>query len=169
MTTAASIDRALDLVDWIDTGLHDLTFSGSLRNKLSVACFLVVQEHHHSVAVLFQANLNGSAFALVRPQYETYIRGLWLAYCATDKQLADFAKGVEPPKINILISDIEKTIPLNNRKFSQIKAKNWGLMCAFTHTGAQQVLSWITAETIESNYAVKDIEEVIGFTGIVIK
>lgn len=164
MTTTESIDRAIDLVGWLETELHDLAFPGSLRNTLSVPCFAIAQEHFHSIAVLFKSNLNSSAFALVRPQYETYIRGMWLGFCATDKQLDDFAKGVELPRINVLISDIEGMIPFDDRKFSKIKANSWGLMCAYTHTGSRQVFNWITPETIESDYSSEEIAEVIKFT-----
>ncbi len=138
--------------------------SSSLRNnRLACACFGVVQEHHEAVVLLLKSDLNGSAFALLRSQYESCIRGLWLAYCATDQQLDRFAKGAEPPKFGELLANIESAPAFNQNLLSQIKAHSWSSMCAYTHTGSLQVQRWNTPDAIEPNYSDAEIAEVEKF------
>jgi len=38
-------------------------------------------------------------------------------------------------------------------------------MCAYTHTGSQQVLRWSANEAIQPNYSDAEINEVLSFTG----
>jgi len=38
-------------------------------------------------------------------------------------------------------------------------------MCAYTHTGAQQIQRWNTSNFIEANYSDEEVSEVLCFTG----
>jgi hypothetical protein len=38
-------------------------------------------------------------------------------------------------------------------------------MCAYTHTGAQQVQRWNTRDSIAPNYSDEEVDEVLRFTG----
>lgn len=67
-----------------------LSFKHSERNVGSATLFDLAHEHAKSIAILIDHKLFGSAYALLRPCIEAYIRGSWLLYCATDDEVTRF-------------------------------------------------------------------------------
>jgi len=65
---------------------------GTQPDHLAVTAFWVTHEHHASVIHLTKFGHMASAHALMRPAFESYVRGLWLT-CADDKQLEHYQKG----------------------------------------------------------------------------
>ena len=59
----------------------------SKRSHLSSACLITAIEHGIAILVLIDEGLHGSALALVRLQFEAYVRGTWLAQCAGDNEV----------------------------------------------------------------------------------
>jgi len=47
----------------------------------------IALEHHAAIWLLTDRKLNGSAFALVRPVYDTTLRALWINKVATEQQM----------------------------------------------------------------------------------
>lgn len=74
------LNKSNELVDSIE-------FKSTERNRVVAALFHLSLEHHGSIHLLVQHKHNGSAFALLRPQFEAYVRGLWFMKCATQEQL----------------------------------------------------------------------------------
>ena len=55
------------------------------------ALFDQVHEHHRAISCS-KVPLDGSAFSLFRPTFETYVRRVWLLRCASEKEVRRFAK-----------------------------------------------------------------------------
>ena len=159
-----AIAKARELVEWTAQALYDLELPGTTRTRIAATCFGVAQEHHHAIVVLLEANLKSSAFALVRAVYEAYVRGLWLAHCANDAELEAFSTGTEPPKMDTLLSAIERTEVFAGGELSEIKTHNWRSMCDYAHSGSRQVQRWNTSDIITPNHSVEEIDEILGFT-----
>ena len=53
--------------------------TAAMPERLSVA-----QDHHCAIVLLLQEGLCASAFALLRLEFEAYLRGAWLAHCASE-------------------------------------------------------------------------------------
>jgi len=159
-----AIAKARQLVEWTVKALYDLELPGTRRTRIAATCFGVAQEHHHAIVVLLETNLKSSAFALVRAVYEAYVRGLWLAHCANDAELETFSTGVEPPKMDTMLSAIECTGVFAGGELSQIKTQNWRSMCDYAHSGSRQVQRWNTSDIITPNHSVEEIDEILGFT-----
>lgn len=53
-------------------------------------------EHSDSILRLLVSGLQTSAFALVRPQFESLLRGVWLAYAATDDWVFNLSQPITP-------------------------------------------------------------------------
>ena len=85
-----SIDKAFGLHEWVMENLDGLDISTEKRILLAVSCYDIVIEHHIGITVLLKSKINGSAFALVRPLFETFVRGVWLRHCATDKEIEKY-------------------------------------------------------------------------------
>src|SRR5215472_9177562 len=97
-----------DLSKWLDSSIHNLEIPTGDRETIVGALFDQVHEHHKAIYLLLQNSLAGSAFSLVRPMFETFVRGLWLLYCASEKAVEKFKKDKLDLKFERLIGEIEK-------------------------------------------------------------
>jgi hypothetical protein len=167
MSTQQLLSRSHELAAWLEAQVHDLAVPASLRTRCSGACFVVAQEHHAAIALLLSQPLPifASAFALVRPVYESLIRGLWLQHCATDEKVQAFSIGNRPPQVPDLLSAIKLTPVYSSGLLSVVYEQSWDAMCAYTHTGAQQIQRWNGSAAIQENYAEAEVCEVLRCTG----
>lgn len=140
---------------WIDvcsTLLNSKGFESSVRSRVSVGLLHLSIEHHRSIHFLTTQNHHGSSFALLRPQFESYIRGLWFFNCASEKQLESFLNDDEIPRINTLITEIENSGVFKENKLQGVKEKVWREMCGYTHGGYFQVANRNTENDIVNDY-----------------
>lgn len=77
-----------------------IEIDSSARCRIPATLFHLCVEHQQGIYTLTKEELLGSAFALLRPQFEAYVRGVWYHHCASESKLDSFLKGSEPPKIN---------------------------------------------------------------------
>lgn len=171
MTTTQRLAQGHNLAAWVEEQVNELPLgNGSLRVRLPATCFIVAQEHHQAILILLSQThpVHASAFALVRPVYEAYLRGVWLARCATKENLERFSKGESPPKMPVMLAAIEKTPEYGSGQLSDIYTRSWTAMCAYTHTGSEQVQRWNTSDAIQQDYPDADVEEVLTFTGALV-
>jgi len=121
-------------------------------------------EHHHSIAILVENNRIASAIALVRSEYESYLRGMWLLLCAPEEGLDKLAKGNRSckfPKIRELITAVESASESGERLLSRLHDKSYHVLCDYTHTGSLQMQRWNSVDAIEPTYSPEEIDELI--------
>lgn len=159
--------KAGEYVEWLRIQLHEKAIPSTNRTRAAVACFALAQEHHHSIVLLAQNRLYGSAFSLLRVAFEAYIRGEWLSSCARDEQVEEFVNGVEPPRLSLMIEQIEQFLAFSQQILSAVKKAHWQSMCAYTHSGGLHIQRWQTLFAVEPNYSSKEIDEVLSFAEIV--
>ena len=148
----AQVSRALD----------GLPYGASPRHRISGALLHLSLEHFSSILLLVRHKLHhGSAYALVRPQFETLIRGMWVYSCATEQQVEEFCSGSEPPKIKQMINAIESLPGIENDALTKIHKRTWNAMNSYTHGGTEQVLLRLTETEITSNFSPKDITNLL--------
>lgn len=116
---------------------------------------------------MIEHRLYASSFALIRVAFEAYVRGEWLALCATNTQIRRFINGEEPPKIDHLLTALENIPTFKEQVLSKIKKHRWKAMCAYTHTGGLHVQRWNTVAAIEPNYSLEEVLEVLKFAEII--
>ena len=167
MNSAQQLAQGHNLAAWIEHHTHELPLPESVRVRLAATCFLVTQEHHQAILLLLSQThpLYAPAFALVRPVFEAYLRGVWLAHCAADADVGRFTQGESPPKVPAMLAAIKQRSEFDSGQLSAIYSRCWSVMCAYTHTGSQQVLRWNTSDSIQPNYSDADVDEVLSFTG----
>ena len=166
MSIDSRITGAKGIYGWLEQHINGLTsFNATDRLRLSVALFDLVHEHSKAVCLLLDRapahRLTGSAFALVRPTFETFVRGLWLRHCATDSEIASFANDDKIEKIDKLLREIESKDGYDVGVLSCIKNSVWSAMCSYTHGGQFQAVRRITSESIMPSYADDEIEALI--------
>lgn len=154
---------AREYVEWLRLTVHEKEFLATNRTRAAVSCFAIAQDHHHAIILLVDHYLYASAFSLLRSAFETYVRGQWITHCATDNQIEKYLKGWEPPRIDKLLAAVEKTPGFSEQVLSRVKAKGWGAMCAYTHSGGLQIQRWNTSDGIEPNYSPEEVLEVVAF------
>lgn len=156
-----------EFVEWLRLAVHDKELPSNDRVRASAPCLGIAQDHHHAIALLVEHRLYASSFSLLRVAFEAYIRGEWLALCATDQQLREFLRAKEPPRLSTMLQELEKTPAFTEQVLSSLKKRHWDAMCGYTHTGGLHVQRWITADSIEPSYDPREVEEVLFLAEIV--
>ena len=144
-------------------------FPPGRRVQLSVASFAIVRDHHLAIAVLLDAGLCASAFALMRALFEAAVKGMWFSYCASDGKLEAYASRDELPQVGELVADLLETQlpPLLASHFRRIKKSYWKVMSSFAHAGHAQVRHWLAPKGVQAAYTPAEIDELVTFTAFV--
>jgi hypothetical protein len=166
MKTHANIAaRSWALVQAIAAETPELPMAPTIRNRLAAAQLGTSLEHHHAIALLLNAERRTSAFALLRPLWESYIRGTWLMHCVPDEQIEGYWSKPLPSAAKV-IEDL-KTLPdFEGKVLAEHKDTYWDAMCDFTHSGATQMQQWQSEEFIEPRHTVEDTARVAYIAGL---
>jgi len=149
---------------WVNTSgdlVDGIQISTDKRTRVAAALFHLSMEHHGSIHVLITKKHYGSAFALLRPQFEAFVRGAWFQNCASDEHLIEYMNNSEPPKINKLISEIEATPNYVENTLKEMKKNAWSSLCGYTHGGFSQVINRTTATEVSNDYSSENIVNLI--------
>lgn len=138
-----------------------ITFETTNRMRVAVALMHLSLEHQTGIHSLVSLGVIGSAFALFRPQFEAYVRGVWYHRCATDAQISLFIDGEQPPKINVLIEEIEKLEAFDEKLLSSTKSQLWPKLNDFTHGGTTQVKARCSVDEVTQNYKEEHIANLL--------
>lgn len=159
------ISKGFDLHNWMTPRLDGLEIKKGRRVLLSIGCLDQAIEHHVAICQLLKCRVNGSAFALVRLIFESFVRGVWLKNCATESQLKKF----ETDKLNLhfweLLEAIESLESFRSGMLGRLKEQAWTAMNSFTHTGFQQASRRFGKELIEPTYTDAEVIEVLKISG----
>ncbi len=166
MENHAYLERAFQIGEEFRLLVDGVSIPANTRSRLSSSYYWIAMDHHHAILLLIQENLNSSAFALLRVQFEAYVRGVWVWIGCDDTALGKFSNGGEPPMFSEMLKQIEGHPNFSNGDLSRFKQKNWGALCDYTHTGLIHLSRWNGDTEIVPNFDDKEIQEVIWFTGL---
>ena len=152
MSLETTINQSARWLNGCNSLIGEQSLKSSTRSRVAAALLHLSIEHHGSMQILVDHKHYGSAFTLLRPQFEAYLRGVWFQLCATDQQIAKFIKNDELPNIGELIKDIENVPGYEEGKLSAVKKSVWNKLCGYTHGGYVQVAYRNTANEITSDY-----------------
>jgi hypothetical protein len=156
-----AIDKSKRWMEQAHSLIDGRSFPTSDRNRVAVSLFHLCIEHHQGIHTLVDHGVIGSAFALVRPQLEAYVRGAWFAVCATDVDVARFLRDEGPPRIGILIENLEEKEAYKSGSLRRMKAELWDTLCGLTHGGYIQVLARNREDEIVQRYLLPHITGLI--------
>jgi nucleoside diphosphate kinase len=154
---------------WMDAsaGITDgLEFNSNIRRHLSVALHHLAIEHHQAIHTLVHNDVWGSAFALLRPQIEAYVRGMWYGACANDEELKNHFRDIDPPPFKEQVKQLIAVGAVQDN-LMQIHTKTWRELCGFTHGGIAQVRNRLSQNEIATKYALKDVENLIHTSAVI--
>ena len=114
-------------------------------------------QHHAALIYLLRDGRLPSATALLRPQYEAHLRGLWLLTEATDTEFDRFAEEGTFPTTE----DMTERVKGRSLALRVVKDLTWRRMCDYTHTGLSQLCRNIGESSIGFNYAATELEAML--------
>jgi hypothetical protein len=158
--------RALQqLTHEIDAALRGRYLPATPRARLAFGCFDLAVEHQSGIAVLADQPLWGPVFALLRIQLEAFIRGVWLARCAAEDQLAWFVDGKldKQRKFHELVTAVEQALKHDGAVLTKLREQSWSIFNDFTHTGFQHVARRNSETTTGPNYVDRELIQALRF------
>lgn len=163
--TESLIAQTFELHEWVAQRLDGLEISRDRKVLLAVSLYDVTIEHHIGISSLLRSRINGSAFALVRPLFETFVRGVWLRHCASDEQIDLYVSDRLDLKFRQVLEAVEKTGGFGYCVLSGLKQQAWRAMNSYTHGGIQQAGRRTSGFCIKPYYSEAEIVEVIKVAG----
>lgn len=156
-----SLDQSINSFKNIANLLEDKVVGNNERQTLLIGYFDICMEHIQSIHILVNNKLFGSAFALIRPFYETYYRALWMLKLASDIEVKGIANGKFTfPGMGSKIKGLD-SIYTGTDFFEQLKKNSWSAMCDYAHTGQLQLSRRWKEDELEPNYKDGEVIEVI--------
>lgn len=165
---SAVVEKSENLTHWIDSKVDGFEVPSILRFRLSAGCIDQALEHQKSIILLVRYKHFGSALALVRLIFESYVRGVWIHQCASDAEVEMFAKDKLKKSFPELLREIEKQDGFDDGILSSIHLRSWDAMNSFTHTGYKQSVRRNTETSIEPNYSEEEILETLNFANALV-
>jgi hypothetical protein len=163
---SAIIEKGKKLKQTIGAMVTRLDYPRGDRSFLILAYHSICAEHHGSIHLLVEYQLYGSSFALVRSLYECLYRSHWVHGCATEDQIAQIIKGKDIfPRMNVMVEEIDKRYATED--FWQIvKNNSWSAMNDYAHSGMRQISRRFVQDTVDPNYEIDEIKEVLNGTNM---
>ena len=166
MTHAQLIEDSEKLINWLDRQIDGLDVQADWRHRAAAGCLDLSMEYQKAIVLLVAKKIYGPAFSLMRLIAESYVRGVWLHRCATEKDLEKFAKD-KVPEFYVLLEDVEKLEEHKDKVLSRMKERSWKTMNSYTHTGYHQVIRRQTENSIEAAYDDDEILEMVNFANAI--
>ena len=124
----------------------------------------IALEHHEAILLLIKSNLLGSAFALVRPLFDTMFRALWINKAADQSQIEEASRDKDIfPAMSQMLVEIDQSYSIDNF-FQSFKGAKWRAMCSYAHSGSLQIARRFTNGDVKPSYKDTEILEVLNAT-----
>jgi hypothetical protein len=133
----------------------------------------IALEHHEAIWLLRQSSLIGSAIALVRPVYDTYLRALWINAVATPEQIERASRDeLKFPPMHQLRDNIKKAYfgtpawqDAENAKvikrFFEFFEALWRILSSYIHSGGRQLARRFTGDQVKPSYSDSEIAQAL--------
>jgi hypothetical protein len=148
----------------IDEKINGVGFEPTIKNKLSAPLFDIAHDHAKAIVILLEAPIYASAYALVRPLIESFVRAAWIQHCASDDDIKDIVKKDDfPLSFGKMLNAVEEKRGWE-KTLTQLKKSAWKSMHSYTHGGMQLISRRFKDANVEHNI---DKEEIIGILQLV--
>lgn len=137
------------------------------RLQLSMACQHMAIEHATSIIILVDSKKTGSALTLIRPMFESMVRGLWLRFSATDDEISKAEKDDFPGIGKIIAAFPTSDSDNSGTLLQEIKNTWWKQLCGYTHTGVPQIHSRLDESGVRSSYLYEEIETALRWANLI--
>jgi hypothetical protein len=155
------------------------------KTFMVVGYVIIAIQHHRAIWLLKDAELYGSAFALVRPVFDAWLRALWINAIATPEQIGQASRSHDElrfPNIDKMLADIRPIYfghaeqdadfkeavdrffyffagPNPKDKADPRATSLWKVLHGYTHPGARPLSRLFTGTQVKQNYSEWDIAQ----------
>ncbi len=156
-----SLSRARQLSDEVWEALDGIAVASDDRTRVAAALMNLSMSHYSAIVGLLECRRNASAFALVRPTIDGFLRSQWILFLASDLEIEGFAAGSDPPGTFTIVDRlIEKGIYQDDLKADLLKPI-WGLISDFVHGGGALALRHISEGAIGPSFKDEELDAVL--------
>ena len=164
------LDQAFDFMRMVKAEFDKQEFISDSRNTIYEPLFNNSFQHCVAVLALIKEDLHSSSEALLRPAVETYLRAMWVKYCANDTVLNKLQdnKG-EFPGLSKLLEKVETEVPAYQGTDFLTKQINplVNSMHDFTHGGIQSVAKQYFGDSLSNKREPKDVQAKINLVAFI--
>jgi hypothetical protein len=122
------------LANWIGDQIENANVSDTRKARSAMALYHIAFTHHGAILTLIDLGFRVSALALLRPLFESYLRGAWIEVSAKDGELDSFLSGESSPNFKALLNAAKQVS--GDDSLPNFVEMMWGRVCHFTHSGA---------------------------------
>ena len=157
------LQKSHEVVSMMDIALKDLQINEAPKFLIPSLFFSTAIEHFRSIIILIENNYFGSASTLVRSLFESYVKGIWFASCATEKDFLKLQQDKFEKPFGSLVSQLANT---GRPGLVSVKKDLWCTLNSFTHSGSAQLSRRINPESFEiiPSYDNRLIVEILNFS-----
>lgn len=150
------VERSVQLHETIHDYVETLIPFGELRFEIAFDSGVLALEHGTAALHLIEAGWTSSAFALMRPQFESLVRGIWLAYGASDLWVDKLSQPLtiaaqkqanEGPMVAEMLKQLEAATNAPAGIVGQLKEYrdvSWKALNSFNHGGIHALSKNVT-------------------------
>lgn len=143
------LKRSAEYEDFTMQMLNKRSYDNSERIHLSKVMCSVSLEHAESLKILIVSGNFTSAVGMLRSQYESFVRGVWVFYSASEKQLERLCSQLNVQNANIaeklpmlskMIEDLALSSPINAfNPIVEFKEHQWKPLNSYVHGGLHAI------------------------------
>jgi len=153
------IERSFELHETVYSHVEDLGPPAGSRADIASDAGVLALEHGTAVLELIDSGKPSSAFALMRPQFESLVRGMWLGYAASDSwvdklsqplTLAAQKQANEGPMLAEMLKQLDAAPEAPAHIVGQLKDYRdvaWKALNSFNHGGIHPLTRTVTGYT----------------------
>lgn len=160
---SATINRTAEFHEAVLEHVAGLIPVPEKRFTVSFQAGLLSLDHAVGALVLIGNGLCASSIALIRPQYESLVRGIWLLHAATDNWVDKLAEPLtvdsarlanEGPSMSDMLKqlDASKAQPQLVDQLKQFHEVLWKALCSYTHGGLHPLARALTGYPAQLAY-----------------
>jgi len=160
-TIQSQLNKAKNFGEWLHLVTNAAELTVVRREALALAIFQQSLDVNDGIIILLESNMPGPAWALARPLFESYVRGLWLLKYASDNEIDKFIKGKCPlfPELIRAIGDAPET----GGTWIKVNAENLTDLHDLTHGGSEHYRRRAAAGEIRPNYPDEELSNLVTF------
>jgi hypothetical protein len=146
--------------------LSGLNVRNEGRHRISAALLHIADGHFQAIILLFEKKLYASAFALLRAQIETALRGAWVLHC-NDEVVVDKAVLKDKfPELYEVIALLEQLEGFKHGRLSKLLAPCKKALHSYTHGGSYQIAGHLTPDSIEASFSDELVADGMSLAGL---
>ncbi|HOW77115.1 MAG TPA: DUF5677 domain-containing protein [Candidatus Competibacteraceae bacterium] len=155
------LNKAKAFGEWLHSETNEAEIKVFRREALALSIFQQSLDVNDGIIILLYSNMPGPAWALARPLFESYVRGLWLLRYASEREIDKFIEG-KCPKLTQLLNAIGDE-PETGGAWITTNAKNLPAFHDLTHGGVEHYRRRMADGEIRPNYPVSELINLVKF------